>query len=65
MYEETKGEKMKFEEIGEAIQERISQLEEIGEGVSIKNKDVAMAIFGGVLCMGFIYGLITLVMWGI
>ena len=34
-----------------------------GEGVSIK--DVAMGIFGGALCMGFIYGLVTLVMWGI
>ena len=34
-----------------------------GEGVSIK--DVAMATFGGTLCMGFIYGLVTLVMWGI
>lgn len=34
-----------------------------GEDVSIK--DIAMAIFGGALCMGATYGLVTLVMWGI
>ncbi len=49
---------MKFEEIGKMIQEKISQ-----EGTSIK--DIAMGIFGGALCMAFIYGLVTLVMWGI
>jgi len=58
-----KEKKMKSKELPDLDKFIESHRDLYGEGVSIK--DIAMAIFGGTLCMGFIYGLLTLVMWGI